>query len=243
MQEQPSSQEQEAPTTQPTPSQEGTDGGDAPSDPAAIAQEPSSPPEQGAPASQTLDSQAAKTPEQGGEPGHQSASAEADQANSTTEGASTETALAKAQERISELESALLRVQADMQNAKRRNERSISEAHRYAIERFSLEVLLLRDHMEMGAQSITKPQAGGEEAIETIRKGFEMVLEGFPAMLKRFDINEIECKGKPFDPNLHEAVGQEESEDVASNHIICIRQKGYTISDRLLRPALVVVAK
>ena len=151
--------------------------------------------------------------------------------------------LATARDRIADLENALVRAQADMENVKRRYDRQVSDAHKYAVERFSLEVLLLRDHMEMGAHSLDGLNISNNEAYATIRKGFDMVIDSFPAMLKRFDIAEIECLGKLFDPNLHEAVGQAEDNEVEAGHVVTVRQRGYTIGERLLRPALVVVAK
>lgn len=151
--------------------------------------------------------------------------------------------LATARDRVADLENALVRAQADMENVKRRYDRQVSDAHKYAVERFSLEVLLLRDHMEMGAHSLDGLNISNNEAYATIRKGFDMVIDSFPAMLKRFDIAEIECLGKLFDPNLHEAVGQAEDNEVEAGHVVTVRQRGYTIGERLLRPALVVVAK
>ncbi|MCA8836321.1 MAG: nucleotide exchange factor GrpE [Proteobacteria bacterium] len=151
--------------------------------------------------------------------------------------------LAAARERTAELENALVRAQADMENIKRRCDRQVSDAHKYAVERFSLEVLLLRDHMEMGAHSLNGLDISNDEAYATIRKGFDMVIDSFPTMLKRFNIVEIDCLGKLFDPNLHEAVGQAEDSEVEAGHVATVRQRGYTIGERLLRPALVVVAK
>ena len=150
--------------------------------------------------------------------------------------------LQEAEQKIDDLKDELIRAQAEALNTRQRYTRQISEAHKFAIERFALEILVLKDHLEMGLQSMADLDIK-DKSVQTIQEGFKLVLDSFPSIFKRFEINEIDCLGKDFDPNFHQAVAQVDSEEVQANQVAVIRQKGYKISDRLLRPALVVVAR
>lgn len=133
----------------------------------------------------------------------------------------------------------LLRLQAEMENARRRAERDVENAHKYALEKFANELLPVKDSLEMGLAAAE----GDEETVAKLREGTELTLKMFTNALEKFGIKEVDPTGAPFNPELHQAMTMQESTEVESNHVMAVMQKGYTLNDRLLRPAMVVVAK
>jgi molecular chaperone GrpE len=152
-----------------------------------------------------------------------------------------EALLAKYRELEAELNKAqeqVLRTAADAENFKKRLQREKEEQTRYANESFMRELLTVIDNLERALEhSGTEASQGG------LVEGLTMTLKGFLDTLARFGCTQVEATGKPFDPNFHEAVSQEESADHEPNTVLQVLQKGYMLKERLLRPAMVLVSK
>jgi len=134
----------------------------------------------------------------------------------------------------------LLRVQAEMQNLRRRTEQDIEKAHKFGQEKFSTELLAVMDNLERSAAAAA---ASEDEAVQAIKEGVELTLKGFMDCFKRFNIEAVDPLGEPFDPQLHQAMSIQESPDAEPNSVIAVMQKGYTLHGRVIRPAMVMVSK
>ena len=134
----------------------------------------------------------------------------------------------------------LLRVQAEMQNLRRRTEQDIEKAHKFGQEKFSTELLAVMDNLERSAAAA---EASEDEAVQAIKEGVELTLKGFMDCFKRFNIEAVDPLGEPFDPQLHQAMSIQESPDAEPNSVISVMQKGYTLHGRVIRPAMVMVSK
>jgi len=129
-----------------------------------------------------------------------------------------------------------LRAAAELENVRKRAARDVENAHKFALERFALELLAVRDSLEMGL-------AAGEDAdVESLRQGKEATLKQLVTILERFGVEELDPQGEPFDPSMHEAMTMQPSADVEPGSVLTVFQKGYALNGRLLRPARVVVA-
>jgi molecular chaperone GrpE len=149
-----------------------------------------------------------------------------------------EAALAEAQKEKKETWDKFVRVSADLENYRRRAKRDMDDAKADARTRVLKEMLPVIDNLER-ALAHTDGTAGD---IGSILEGVKLVLRQFSHALEKCEVTAVEAEGKPFDPNLHEAIGQQES-DAAPGTVVSVLQKGYRLSDRLLRPALVMVAR
>ena len=129
-----------------------------------------------------------------------------------------------------------LRMAAERQNAARRLQEEVQKTHKYAGAAFAKEMLPVKDFLEMAL----KDQSGNFEALKI---GVEMTLKQLATAFNNVKVVEIDPVGQPFDPNLHQAMKKEKSDTVETNTVIAVMQKGYTLNDRILRPALVVVAE
>jgi molecular chaperone GrpE len=132
----------------------------------------------------------------------------------------------------------LLRVSADFENYKKRSTREIEEFRKYANQSLLKEMLSVVDNLELAINSSKKEKGADKNLIE----GLNLTLNEILRVFEKFDVKPIEAQGKTFDPAFHEAVMREESDDFPENTVISEFQKGYMIHDRLLRPAMVVVA-
>jgi molecular chaperone GrpE len=130
------------------------------------------------------------------------------------------------------------RALADQENARRRQLRELQEARQYAISGFAEDLLEAVDNMERAMAG-----AGHDKADDPVLAGVKMVSDLMLKALKKHGVEAIDALGKPFDPNLHNAVAQDEESDAAPGTVTAVWQKGYRIGDRLLRPAMVRVAK
>jgi molecular chaperone GrpE len=142
------------------------------------------------------------------------------------------------QRQVAELQDRMLRIQADAENFRKRINREKEEVIRYAKEEFIREILPLKDNLERALA-----HASEAERQDAIYAGVKMVLEQFNAVLEKMGVAPIEALNQPFDPAFHEAMLQQESDEVPPNTVICEHQKGYCYNERLLRPALVTVAR
>ncbi len=147
--------------------------------------------------------------------------------------------LEQAQQKAAEHWEQLLRARAEMENLRRRSERELENAHKYAIERFARELLPVKDSLEMGLEAARSEGSGSEKLIE----GTELTLKMLHSALEKFGVREIDPAGEPFNPELHQAMSMAESVEQAPNSVLHVMQKGYLLNDRLIRPAMVVVAR
>lgn len=134
---------------------------------------------------------------------------------------------------------ALVRAQADMENIRRRAERDVSNAHKYSVEKFAGELLLILDSLEQGLSIEAAEQAN----LESLHKGMELTHKLLIDAFGKFAIEQINPEGEMFDPGMHEAISMQETADAEPNTILAVVQKGYKLHGRMLRPARVIVAK
>jgi molecular chaperone GrpE len=147
--------------------------------------------------------------------------------------------LAEAQKKITELQDAMLRQQAEQENLRRRMQRDLDNARKYALERFASDLLPVKDSLEMGMEAAAKPDA----SVETMREGSDLIVKMLQSMLEKFNITEINPLGQKFNAESHEAMVMLPNPDMEPGTVMVVHQKGYRLNDRLLRPARVVVAK
>jgi len=143
--------------------------------------------------------------------------------------------LAAAQGKVQELEDAFLRAKADAENIRRRAQDDIAKAHKYGIEGFAESLLPVMDSLNaaLAVQNATP---------ESYREGMEITRRQMANAFEKHRLLEINPVGEKFDPHKHQAISQQASDTVPPNHVVSTLQKGYMIADRVLRPALVVVA-
>src|SRR5690554_3232602 len=141
---------------------------------------------------------------------------------------------------LDNLRDQLMRAVAETQNVRRRAEQDVEKAHKFALEKFAKELLPVVDSLE---KSIESSQGEEGERLASIREGVEMTLALMLGVLNRFNVDVVDPLGAPFDPQLHEAMSMVEQPTAEPNSVIAVVQKGYTLNGRLLRPAMVVVAK
>jgi molecular chaperone GrpE len=142
------------------------------------------------------------------------------------------------QQKLNTLGEQLLREQAEMQNVRRRAQRDIESAHKYALEKFSSELLSVVDNLERAIDSIDE----SDESQKSVAEGLELTLKTFIEVLAKYNVEAVEPEGQPFDADLHQAVSTVQNKDVEPNTVINVFQKGYTLNGRLIRPAMVVVS-
>lgn len=147
--------------------------------------------------------------------------------------------LTDAEARLGAAEDRALRIQAEQQNMLRRTQQEIEKAHKFALEKFALELLPVVDNLERGLRVIDPER----EDLRLFTEGMELTLKSFTDTLARFKVEPIDPAGQMFDPQLHQAVAMVEMPGVASGSIIEVIQKGYSLNGRLLRAAMVAVAK
>ena len=134
----------------------------------------------------------------------------------------------------------LLRTTAEFDNFRKRAAREKDDAIRYANQNLMDRLLPVLDGFEMAMASVN---AQDGEGVRPLKEGMNMVLQQFRSVLSEAGLQEIDAQGKPFDPNLHEAVSQIETDEMEDGHVFQQLRKGYQLRDRLVRPATVVVAR
>ena len=128
-----------------------------------------------------------------------------------------------------------LRAAAETENVRKRAARDVENAHKFALENFSRDMLAIKDSLEMGIQ------AAENADVETLMAGKEATLKLLSTTLERFGIEELDPQGEPFDPEFHEAVSMQPSTELEPGSVLAVVQKGYSLNGRLLRPAMVIV--
>jgi molecular chaperone GrpE len=134
-----------------------------------------------------------------------------------------------------------LRAQAEAENVRRRAQRDVENAHKYGIEKFAAELLPVADSLERAVQAARANVTN--DADSAIAEGVELSLKLFLDVLARADIVQLDPLGEPFDPQFHEAMTTVESADAEPGSVVQVLQKGFTLNGRLVRAALVMVAK
>jgi molecular chaperone GrpE len=134
----------------------------------------------------------------------------------------------------------ILRMQAEMENANRRVERDVANAHKYALEKFSNELLPVVDSLELCVKSVPP---GANEQAEAVIQGVELTLKILHGALEKAGIQQVDPLSQPFDPEHQQAISMQADDNVPPGTVLSVLQKGYTLNGRLLRPALVVVSK
>ncbi|ROR32078.1 nucleotide exchange factor GrpE [Inmirania thermothiophila] len=132
----------------------------------------------------------------------------------------------------------LLRARAELENLRRRMEREVEAARKYALEAFAKELLAVRDSLELGLSAAAEEGAD----IEKLREGTELTLKLLTGVMEKFGIREIDPQGERFDPERHQAMTSQPADHVEPNTVLNVFQKGYLLNDRLIRPALVSVS-
>jgi len=151
-------------------------------------------------------------------------------------------ALQEAQEQLASAEDRALRAVAEAENVRKRAERSIDSARKFALERFVADMLPAVDSFERAAQASSEASGEGA-AVAAIGEGIELSLKLLLEAMQRQGIDVVDPVGVPFDPNLHEAMSMVESASAEPGSVLEVFQKGYTVNGRLARPARVIVAK
>jgi molecular chaperone GrpE len=164
----------------------------------------------------------------------QAPATDADQAGNEEAADPTE-ALAELQAKADENWERYLRAAAEVENIRKRASRDVENAHKYALERFGRELLSVKDSLEMGI-------AAEGASVESLLEGSNATLKLLGTTMERFGIVEVDPEGEPFDPDFHEAISMQPSENAEPGSVLTVVQKGYTLNGRLLRPAMVIVA-
>lgn len=142
-------------------------------------------------------------------------------------------------EQVAKANDQVLRVQAEMQNVRRRAERDVESAHKFALDKFAADLLPVVDNLERALAAIDT----ADEGQKSVAEGLELTLKSFMEVLVRYKIEAIDPAGQPFDAELHQAVSMVPNPDLEANTVMDVFQKGYTLNGRLVRPAMVVVSQ
>ena len=159
--------------------------------------------------------------------------------NENEESLDLETQLAEAQQSAKDNWDKLLRSQAEMENLKRRNAKDLEKAHKSALDAFVKALLEVKDSLSIGLKSAMDKNATLEHTIE----GLELTNKVFNSTLEKFGVETVDPVGETFNPELHEAVTMVPMPDKKSNTVLEVVQVGFTLNDRLVRPAMVIVVQ
>jgi len=147
--------------------------------------------------------------------------------------------LAEAEQKAQENWDKAVRTVAEMDNLRKRTQRDLESAHKFALENFAKALLPVLDSLVLGLQAAT----GDSPEVQKFREGNEMTLKEFEKVFNKFNIETVDPLGQPFNAEQHQAMMVQEIEGAAPNSVVNVFQKGYMLNGRLLRPAMVVVAK
>ncbi len=146
--------------------------------------------------------------------------------------------LGEAQQQVDRYRDQALRAQAEAENTRRRTAREVENAHKYALERFTADLLPVLDSLEKAVEV-----ASGSDGAESIAQGVELSLKLFLSVLEKHGVQRLDPTGEPFDPQLHEAMTMVPSHHAEPNSVLEVMQRGYLLNGRLVRAAKVVVAR
>lgn len=143
--------------------------------------------------------------------------------------------------KLAEQRDLMLRAQAELQTMRRRCEADVEKAHKFALEKFSNDMLSVVDNLERALAAA--PNDRSDSSLHGLIEGVELTLKGCLEVFAKFNIQQIDPRGAPFDPQEHQAMAMVPNPAVEPNTVLEVMQKGYTLNGRVLRPAMVVVAK
>ena len=147
--------------------------------------------------------------------------------------------LAQAEAAAQEEKDRALRIAAEMENLRRRSALDVEKAHKFALEKFSGELLPVIDSLERALELSDREN----EALKPTLEGVDLTLRSMLSTVAKFGVEAINPLGEPFDPNRHQAISMVENGQVAPNSVIAVMQKGYELNGRVIRPAMVMVAR
>lgn len=133
----------------------------------------------------------------------------------------------------------LLRARAELENLRKRAARDVENAHKFGLERFMGELLAVRDSIELGLNAADDAEVEAEK----LREGLELTLKLFDSATGKFGLKEVNPEGEKFNPEYHQAMSTQEVAGKKPDTVVTVVQKGYLLNDRLLRPAMVIVAR
>ena len=133
----------------------------------------------------------------------------------------------------------LLRSRAEIENLRRRTEQDVEKAHKFALEKFSKDILNTIDNLE---RALATPANKEDEGVKALFDGVELTLKELVSTVGRFGVEAVGIVGETFNPDLHQAISMQPAEGFESNQISVVLQKGYTLNGRVIRPAMVMVA-
>jgi molecular chaperone GrpE len=134
-----------------------------------------------------------------------------------------------------------LRAKAEAENIRRRAEADVTAAHKYALDRFAAEIISVRDSLDL-ARMVELPK-DTSPAVQKMHEGLDLTLKLMDSVFQKFGVTRLDPKGQKFDPERHQAISMVDSAEVPPGYVVNVVQKGYLLNDRLLRPAMVVVAR
>jgi molecular chaperone GrpE len=151
--------------------------------------------------------------------------------------------IAELEAEVSELRDRWMRSEAEMANVRARAKREVEETRQYAVQKFAKDVVEAAENLRRGIESLPPPSPGEPEIVARLRDGFAGVERSFLSLLERNGIRREDPTGAPFDPNLHQAMAEQESAAHEPGSVMHAWTPAWTLNGRLLRPAMVVVAK
>lgn len=143
------------------------------------------------------------------------------------------------EEAASKEQDILLRSRAEIENLRRRTEQDVEKAHKFALEKFSKDILNTIDNLE---RALATPANKEDESVKALFDGVELTLKELVSTVGRFGVEAVGVVGETFNPDLHQAISMQPAEGFETNQISVVLQKGYTLNGRVIRPAMVMVA-
>lgn len=150
-----------------------------------------------------------------------------------------EAELAAAKAHAAEQQDLALRVRADAENSKRRAAQDVEKAHKFALEKFSGDLLAVIDNLERSIGFIDRDN----EAVKALAEGVDLTLKGLLDTVAKYGVEQLDPQGQPFNPDFHQAISMQPNAELPANTVIFVMQKGYALNGRLLRPAMVGVSR
>ncbi|WP_372761623.1 nucleotide exchange factor GrpE [Pseudoalteromonas sp.] len=147
--------------------------------------------------------------------------------------------LEAAKQTINDQKDSVVRAAADVENMRRRAAQDVEKAHKFALEKFANELLPVIDNLERAIEFSDKEN----ESLKPVLEGLDMTVKSFNDAVAKFGVEIVNPQGEQFNPDFHQAMSIQPSNDVSPNTVLAVMQKGYTLNGRLLRPAMVMVSK
>ena len=147
--------------------------------------------------------------------------------------------LEAAKQNIADHKDSVVRAAADVDNIRRRAAQDVEKAHKFALEKFANELLPVIDNLERAIEFSDKEN----ETLKPLLEGIDMTVKSFNDAVAKFGVEIVNPQGEQFNPEFHQAMSIQPSNDVSPNTVLAVMQKGYTLNGRLLRPAMVMVSK